>query len=69
MAKEKDDHEAPSLLFHRDDVPNIMVMDGAKAYIQGGFRWKLREAGCHIKQTETHKPTSNAAEGSIRELK
>jgi hypothetical protein len=61
MAKEKDASEALSLLFHRDGVPNVMVMDGAKAQIQGGFRRKLREAGCHIKQTEIHTPTSNTA--------
>jgi hypothetical protein len=35
MAKEKDAHEALSLLFHRDGVPNVMVMDGAKAQIKG----------------------------------
>jgi hypothetical protein len=69
MAKEKDAQEALSLLFHRDDVPNVMVMDGAKAQIQRGFQQKLREAGCHIKQTEPHTPKSNTAEGSIRELK
>jgi hypothetical protein len=69
MAKEKDAHEALSLLFHRDGVPNVIVMDGANAQIQGDFRRKLREAGCHIKQTEPHTPKSNAAEGSIRELK
>jgi hypothetical protein len=49
VAKEKDAHEALSLLFHRDGVPSVMVMDGAKAQIQGGFRRKLRYAGCHIK--------------------
>jgi hypothetical protein len=69
MSKEKDAHEALSLLFHRDGVPNVMVMDGAKAQIQGDFRRKLREAGCHIKQTEPHTPKSNAEEGSIREPK
>jgi hypothetical protein len=69
MAKEKDAHEALLLLFHRDGVPNDMVMNGAKAQIQGDFQRKLREAGCHIKQTEPHTPKSNAAEGSIRELK
>jgi hypothetical protein len=37
MAKEKDAHEALSLLFHRYGVPNIMVMDGTKAHIQGGL--------------------------------
>jgi hypothetical protein len=38
MAKEKDAHEALLLLFHRDGVPNIMVIDGTKAQIQGDFR-------------------------------
>jgi hypothetical protein len=33
MAKENDAHEALSLLFHRDGVPNIMVMDGANEQI------------------------------------
>jgi hypothetical protein len=56
MAKEKDAHEALSLLFHRDGVPNVMVMDGAKAQIQGDCRPKSREAGCHIKQKEPHTP-------------
>jgi hypothetical protein len=69
MAKEKDAHDALSLLFHWDGIPNVMVMDGAKAQIRVDFRRKLREAGCHIKQTDPHTPTSNAAEGSIRELK
>jgi hypothetical protein len=69
MAKEKDAHEAIFLLFHRDGVPNMMVMDGAKTQIPGGFRRKLREAGCHIKKTNPRMPKSNAAEGSIRELK
>jgi hypothetical protein len=29
-------HEALSLLFHRDGVPNVMVMDGDKVQVQGG---------------------------------
>jgi hypothetical protein len=62
-------HMTLSLVFHRNGVPNVMVMDGSKAQIQGGFRRKLREAGCHIKHLEPHTPKSNAAEGSIRELK
>jgi hypothetical protein len=32
MKKESESHEALSLLFHRDGVPNVMVMDG---WIQG----------------------------------
>jgi hypothetical protein len=61
MAKEKDAHEALLLMFHRDGVPNAMVIDGANAQIQGDFQRKLRDAGCHIKQTEPHTPKSDAA--------
>jgi hypothetical protein len=35
LKKEKKSHEALSLLFHRDEVPNAMVMDGAKAQVEG----------------------------------
>jgi hypothetical protein len=35
MKKESEAHEALSLLFHRDVVPNVMVMDGAKAQVEG----------------------------------
>jgi hypothetical protein len=59
MKKEKEAHEALSLLFHRDGVPNITVMDGAKAQFEGEFRRKLCDAGCHIKQTEPHTQSSN----------
>jgi hypothetical protein len=69
MAKEKYAHEALSLLFHRDGSPNVMVMDGAKAQIQEDFRRKLREVRFHINQADPHTPKSDAAEGSIRELK
>jgi hypothetical protein len=54
MKKEKESHEALSLLFHRDGVPNIMVMDGATAQVEGEFRRKLRGSGCHIKKTEPY---------------
>jgi hypothetical protein len=30
MKRESESHEDLSLLFHRDGVPNVMVMDGAK---------------------------------------
>jgi hypothetical protein len=35
LKKEKEAHEALSLLFHRYGVPNVMVMDGAKAQVEG----------------------------------
>jgi hypothetical protein len=54
MKIESEAHEAPYLLFHRDGVPNVMVMDGAKAQVEGEFRRKVCDAGCHIKQIEPH---------------
>jgi hypothetical protein len=41
MKKEINSHEALSLLFHQDYVPNVMVMDGIKAHVQGELRCKL----------------------------
>jgi hypothetical protein len=46
-----------------------MVMDGAKAQVEGEFRRELRDAGFHIKHTEPHTQSSNMAEGAVRELK
>jgi hypothetical protein len=69
MKNEKEAHEALSLLFHRYGVPNVMVVDGAKTQDEGGFRSKLCDAGCHIKQTELHTQSSNMGEGAVREFK
>jgi hypothetical protein len=44
-------------------------MDGAMSQVEGEFRRKLRDAGCHIKQTEHHTKSSNMGEGGVRELK
>jgi hypothetical protein len=35
LKKEKESHEALYSLFHRDGVPNAMVMDGSKAQVEG----------------------------------
>jgi hypothetical protein len=59
MKKESEAHETLLLLFHRDGVPNVMVMDGSKAQVEGQFISKLRNAGCHIKHTEPHTQSSN----------
>ena len=69
MKHKGDAHEALSLLFHRDGVPPVMVMDGSKEQTLGDFRRKLKEANCHLRQTEPYSPWMNAAEGAIRELK
>jgi hypothetical protein len=66
LKKEKEAHEAFSLLFHRDGVPNVMVMDGSKAQVEGEFRRKLRDTGCHIKLTEPHTKSSKMGEGAVR---
>jgi hypothetical protein len=44
MKLESEAHEALSLLFHRDGVLNVMVMDGSKAQNEGQFRRKLHDA-------------------------
>jgi hypothetical protein len=62
-------HEALSLLLHRYGVPNVMVIDGSKVQTEGQFICKLREADCHIKQTEPHTQSSNMGEGGVWELK
>ena len=69
MKLKSEAHEGLSLLFQREGVPNVMIMDGALEQVQGNFRKKCREAGTHVKQTEPHTPWSNAAEAAIRELK
>jgi hypothetical protein len=51
MKKESEAHEALSLLFDRDGLPNVMVIDGAKAQTGGQIRRKLGYSGCHINQT------------------
>jgi hypothetical protein len=69
MKLESEAHEALSLIFHRDRVPNVMVMDGAEAQVEGDIRRKMRDAGCHIKQTEPHTQSYNMGEEAVRELK
>jgi hypothetical protein len=46
-----------------------MVLDGSKEQVLGDFKRKLREADCHMRQTEPYSPWQQAAEGCIRELK
>jgi hypothetical protein len=67
MKLESEAHEALCLLFHRDGVPNVMVMDGVNAQTEGEFIRKLCDAGCHIKQTEPHTQSSIMGEGGVRE--
>ena len=69
MERKGQAHEALSLLFKRDGVPPQMIMDNAKEQTEGDFARKLREANCYMRQTEPYSPWSNAAEGTVREVK
>jgi hypothetical protein len=69
IKKESELHDALSLLFHRDGVPNVMVVDVSKAQTEWKFRRKMRDPGCHIKKTQPHAQSSNLGEGGVRELK
>jgi hypothetical protein len=69
MARKGEAHDTLSLLFHRDGVPPVMIVDGSKEQTSAEFRRKLREADCHLRQTEPYSPWMQAAEGAIRELK
>ena len=44
-------------------------MDGGREHAMDEFRYKARQADCHVKQTEPYSPWQNAAESTIRELK
>ena len=69
MKRKSEAHEALSLLFSREGVPPVMVIDGSKEQVKGQFKRKLALADCHLRQIEPYSPWMNAAEGSIRELK
>ena len=49
MKRRWEARETLSLLFARDGVPNVMVMDGAREQVMGEFRHKCRQAGVHVK--------------------
>ena len=69
MRKKSQAHEGLSLLFSRDGMPASIIVDGAREQTHGEFKKKARQADCHVRTTEPYTPWSNAAEGSIRELK
>ena len=58
-----------SLLHKRDGVPNVMIMDGSKDQTLGDFCQKNREVETHVCRLEPDTAKSNAAKGSIHELK
>jgi hypothetical protein len=69
IKKESEAHEDLSSLFHRDGVPNVMIMDGPNAQTEGKFRSKVCDVGCYVKQTEPHTQSSSMGEGCMCEFK
>ena len=69
MRWEREAHESISVFFKRDGVPNNMAIDGSKTQIQGEFKKKCRESGCHTIQVEPYSPCSNSCEVDIKILK
>ena len=69
MRKKLEAHEALSLLFQREGVPNTMIMDGALEQLKGKFRKKCQEVDSRVKQLEPYTPWSNTAKSAICELK
>ena len=69
MKMKSEAHEAWSLLFQQDRVPPAVICDNAKEMVLGDVSRKLKEALCHLKQTEPFTPWLNSAKREIKELK
>ena len=69
MKLKSEAHETLSLLFQQDGVPPSVICDNAKEMILGEFNRKLKEALCHLRQTEPFTPGLNAAKRKIKDLK
>jgi hypothetical protein len=69
LAHKRDAHEALSLVFKRDGVPQKLVCNGAKETKNSTFHKKCKEAGCGFAVTEPYSPWQNTCEREIREVK
>ncbi|KAG7370183.1 reverse transcriptase RNA-dependent DNA polymerase [Nitzschia inconspicua] len=69
LLKHITDHRKDDTAISKENGFVWMVMDGSKEQTKGDFRRKLRDAGCHVHQTEPYTPWSDRAELAIRELK
>ena len=61
MKLKSEAHEALFLLFEWNGVLHAIICDNAKEMILGEFNRKLKEASCHLRQTEPFIPWLNAA--------
>ena len=56
-------------LFQWDRILSEKIRYNAKEMLPGELNRKLKEASCHIRQTESFIPWSKAAEREIKEMK
>ena len=66
---ERNIHTAYRRLFKEVGVPLKLIVDGAKAQVQGEAKKVCDEVGCQIVELERYTPASNRAERTIQELK
>ena len=45
MKSKSEAHESSSILFQRDAVPPLMIVDGLKDQVEGNFALKCKESG------------------------
>ena len=69
MSFERDIHSTYKRLFKDVRVPRKLIVDGAKAQVEGEARKICNEVGCEIVELEKYTPASNRAEHTIQELK
>ena len=69
MKLKNEAHEALALLVQQDGMPPVVICDDSIEIILGEFNRKLKEASCHLKQTESFTLWLNAAKREIKELK
>ena len=69
MQLKSEAYKALSFLFQWDGVPHAVICDNAKEMVLGQINKNLKEAPCHLKQTELFSPWLNAAKRERKELK
>jgi hypothetical protein len=61
--------ETLELFLGRYGIPEALVSNNAKAYIQGDYKKKANQAGVFCKLADPYSPWQKRAEGEIREIK
>ena len=69
MKLKSEAHEALSVHVQQDNVLPTILCDNPKEMVLGQFNRKIKEASCHLKQTESFTPWLNAAKREMKELR